>query len=110
MERIVKKLAKKQRLVASILLGLQLPGCLAMAAPAEPWVYDSLGELAAAGYLEMPEKPLDSYSREELAEMVSKALAEVVIYPFGKPMTVHIFTGSRPSAATSSIYVLDGRT
>ena len=77
MERIVKKLAKKQRLVASILLGLQLPGCLAMAAPAEPWVYDSLGELAAAGYLEMPEKPLDSYSREELAGLVSKALAEM---------------------------------
>ena len=77
MERIVTKLAKKQRLVASILLGLQLPGSLAMAAPAEPWVYDSLGELAAAGYLEMPEKPLDSYSREELAGLVSKALAEM---------------------------------
>ncbi len=70
-------MAKKQRLVASILLGLQLPGSLAMAAPAEPWVYDSLGELAAAGYLEMPEKPLDSYSREELAGMVSKALADM---------------------------------
>ena len=70
-------MAKKQRLVASILLGLQLPGSLAMAAPAEPWVYDSLGELAAAGYLEMPEKPLDSYSREELAGLVSKALAEM---------------------------------
>lgn len=77
MERIVKKLAKKQRLFASILLGLQLPGCLALAAPAEPWVYDSLGELAAAGYLKMPDRPLDSYSREELAGMVSKALADM---------------------------------
>ena len=77
MERIVKKVANKKRLLGTILLGLQLPGCLAMAAPAEPWVYDSLEELAAAGYLEMPEKPLDSYSREELAGMVSKALADM---------------------------------
>ena len=55
MERIVKKVANKKRLLCTILLGLQLPGSLAMAAPAEPWVYDSLEELAAAGYLEMPE-------------------------------------------------------
>lgn len=72
-------MSKKQRLLGALLLGMQLPGGLAMAAPAEaqPWVYDSLRELQAAGYLELPEAPLGSFSRAELAGMVSKALANM---------------------------------
>ncbi len=70
---------KKQRLLGAVLLGLQLPGSLALAAPesVEPWVYDSIGELAEAGYLKLPERPLGSFSRGELAGLVSKALAEM---------------------------------
>lgn len=78
-ERIVGKVSKKQRFLGALLLGMQLPGGLAMAAPteAQPWVYDSLRELQAAGYLELPEAPLGSFSRAELAGMVSKALANM---------------------------------
>ena len=70
---------KKQRLLAAVLLGLQLPGRLALAAPevVEPWVYNSIEELAAAGYLELPGHSLGSFSREELAGLVAGALKEM---------------------------------
>ena len=49
------------------------------AAPAQvqPWVYDSMLQLAAEGYMELPPRPLNAYSRQELSDMVAKALNEV---------------------------------
>lgn len=81
MERTVKELINKKRLLGTLLLGLQLPGCLAMAAPAEPWGYDSLGELAAAGYLEMAEQFQGNFSHEDVtvADGVERRLEELAM-------------------------------
>lgn len=44
---------------------------------AEPWVYEDIEELAAQGYLELPDKDLHSMSRAELSALVAKALARI---------------------------------
>lgn len=44
---------------------------------AEPWVYEDIEELAAQGYLELPDKDLHSLSRAELSALVAKALARI---------------------------------
>lgn len=44
---------------------------------AEPWVYEDIEELAAQGYLELPDKDLHSLSRTELSTLVAKALARI---------------------------------
>lgn len=44
---------------------------------AEPWVYENIEELAAQGYLELPDKDLHSLSRAELSALVAKALARI---------------------------------
>lgn len=43
----------------------------------EPWVYEDIEELAAQGYLELPDKDLHSLSRTELSTLVAKALARI---------------------------------
>lgn len=39
---------------------------------AEPWVYEDIEELAAQGYLELPDKDLHSMSRAELSALVER--------------------------------------
>ena len=60
-------------------MGLGGPMTAGWAAPAQvqPWVYDSMLQLAAEGYMELPPRPLNAYSRQELSDMVAKALNEV---------------------------------
>ena len=77
-----KKRLPLEACVKSCLLGVVFFGCEFSAAPvmaqaSETWVYDSLMLLVQEGYMEMPKKPLSSYSRKELGQMISQALVEV---------------------------------
>lgn len=66
-------------LLGAVFFSVELPLSAVGAAPAQiqPWVYDSMLELAAEGYLELPSRPLGNYSRQELSVMVGKALNAV---------------------------------
>ncbi|MBQ1415819.1 MAG: translation initiation factor IF-2, partial [Selenomonas sp.] len=57
-------------------MGCEFYAAPVMAQASEAWVYDSLMLLVQEGYMEMPEKPLSSYSRKELGQMISQALVE----------------------------------
>ena len=92
-ERIVKKLRTKfcgkdgiplganvkRSLLGVVLLGAGMPFAPVMAAsqPVPAWTYDSIMLLAKEGYMEMPNQPLTSYTKEELGKMVAKALLEI---------------------------------
>ena len=69
----------KLGLWGAVFFGMEFPlnTALAAAEPVEPWVYDSILQLAADGYLELPERSLGSYSRQELSGMVAQALTEM---------------------------------
>ena len=69
----------KRGLLGFVVFGLEFPVNMAYSAPeaVEPWVYDSILQLAAEGYLELPENSLGTYSRKELSDMVAQALNEM---------------------------------
>ena len=66
----------KKCLLGAVFLGCGFSAATAQAAAADVWIYDSIMLLAKEGYMEMPEKPLNTYSKKELGQMVAQALLE----------------------------------
>ena len=66
----------KKCLLGAVFLGCGFSAATAQAASGDVWIYDSIMLLAKEGYMDMPEKPLSSYSQKELGQMVAQALLE----------------------------------
>lgn len=68
--------AVKKCLLGAVLCGVGLSASTVQAAAGDTWIYDSIMLLAEEGYMDMPEKPLNTYSKKELGQMVAQALLE----------------------------------
>jgi len=66
----------KKSLLGVVFLGITIPVSTVFAASQEipAWTYDSIMLLVNEGYMDMPEKPLEAYSKQELGKMVAQAL------------------------------------
>ena len=66
----------KKCLLGAVFMGVGLSASPVQAASNDVWIYDSIMLLAKEGYMDMPEKPLNAYSKKELGQMVAQALLE----------------------------------
>ena len=66
----------KKCFLGAVFMGVGLSASPVQAASNDVWIYDSIMLLAKEGYMDMPEKPLNAYSKKELGQMVAQALLE----------------------------------
>ena len=66
----------KKCFLGVVFMGVGLSASPVQAASNDVWIYDSIMLLAKEGYMDMPEKPLNAYSKKELGQMVAQALLE----------------------------------
>ena len=66
----------KKCFLGAVFMGVGLSASPVQAASNDVWIYDSIMLLAKEGYMDMPEKPLNAYSKKELGQMVAQACFE----------------------------------